>query len=103
MRRRAGQPVQRRTRLEAQWNGTLTREVNDLLEPRSAGAFGNQHTLQRTARTQSFGDRVDSRQNHSSGFNSRPLLKRLVKSAIAATSVISTIGAELKYSISASR
>src|SRR5438552_1961582 len=103
MRRRPRQTVQRGPRLEAQRNRMLPRQVDDLLKPGPTRAFGYQYPLQRAARAQRFSDGVNPCQNHSSGFNSRPLLKRFVKLAIAATSVISTIGAELKYSISASR
>src|SRR5262249_4202776 len=92
------QPIECRARLETERDRTLARQVDDFLQATSACAFGDQHSLEWPAGAQRLDDGVNPGQNHSSGFSSRPLLKRLVKLAIAAASVISTTCSELKCS-----
>ena len=96
----AGVPASRSSdgaRLEAHRHGGAARQVDDLLQARTAGALRNQDPVQRVARAQRLGHRVNAAENghglsrYSSGITFRPLLKRLVKFAMAATSVISTI------------
>src|SRR4029077_9848088 len=103
MRGAAGQPVQSLPRLKSEGNRALPRQVDDLLQPGAACAFGDQYPLQGPAGAQGLGYGVNAGQNHSSGFNSRPLLNRLVKLAMETISVISTICSELKCSFNPSR
>ena len=100
---RPRQPIESGARLEPQGDRALPGQIDDLLEPRSAGAFRHQDPFEGPAGAQRFGHGVNARQNHASGFNPRPLLNQFVKLAIATISVISTICSELKCSAKASR
>ena len=63
MRSAAGGPVQRIARLEAKRHGALARQIDDLLEPRAAGAPGNQNAVQGPAGAQGFADRMNAGQD----------------------------------------
>ena len=89
-----GQAVQRGARFEAHGHAGAAREVDDLLQARTAGALRDHDALEGVAGAQGFGDGMDAaEQGHgqASGWMSSPLLKRLVKFAMATTRVISTI------------
>src|SRR5207244_8258606 len=84
--------VERRARLKAHRHSSATREVDDLLQARTARALGHQQAVHWMMRSQGLGYGVYAAQDRhqASGRMTRPLLNRLVKLAIAATSVIST-------------
>src|SRR5262245_60588281 len=105
MSRRAGQPVERASRLEAHRNRGAARQVDDLLQPRTTRALRHQDAIERTAGAEGFGYRVNTAKNrhYCSGKIARALLNRLVKFAIAATIVNSTICSSLKCAFSPSR
>ena len=102
MRGTAGQPIQRSARLEPHRHRGAPRQVDDLLQARSAGALRHQDAVERMLRPQRFRYRMNAAENRhqASGSMFSPLLNRLVKLARPATSVISTICSLVKCSAS---
>src|SRR5579862_8639568 len=109
MRGRAGQAVEPGALLESDGNRGMPRQVDDLLQSRAGGAFSDEDAIERTPGFQAFEYGIDAAEYchpgsvYCSGSRSRPLLKRLVKLATAATSVSSTICSSLKCWFSAAR
>ncbi len=60
MRRAIGCPIQRLARFKAQRDRAFPRQIDDFLQPGSAGAARDQHAIERAARAQSLANRMNS-------------------------------------------